>query len=444
MRAIAGSLAVGPAARLRGRLRLPGDKSIAHRALILGALAEGGQSARGLPDSRDVASTAACLRRLGCRIGTTPDGAARIEATRWRDGIVLDAGNSGTTARLLCGLIAGRGLAAVIDGDASLRRRPMGRVADPLVAMGARIETGPGGGLPLRLGGAPRGDPGDGSGNGALRGREHRLAVASAQVKSALLIAGLQAEGTTAVHEPAPSRDHTENLLAAMGARLERDGGRIALAGGQRLQGTEVLVPGDVSSACFLVVAATLLPGSEIVLPATGVNPTRAGALRALARMGARIELERRRVVAGEAIADLVVRAAPLGAVAIGGAEIPSLIDELPVLAVAATRAEGRTVVRDAAELRHKECDRIGVTVANLARLGARIEERPDGFAIDGPTRLRGGRVDAAGDHRIAMAMAVAGLLADGPVTIDGADTVAVSYPGFFADLATLTRGGAS
>ena len=431
---------IRPARALSGTVQVPGDKSIAHRALILGALARGTQVISGLPRSADVSSTAACLRALGYRIEEDAEGrtlvgeggeviAGRASADAAEPELVLDAGNSGTTARLLSGLLAGLGRTCSIDGDDSLRRRPMERIAEPLRLMGADIRTGPGGCLPLCFSlGAP------------LQSITYQPPVASAQVKSAILIAGLHAAGSTTVNEIAQTRDHTENMLAAMGVSVARSGNSITVFGEVRPQAVAVTVPGDVSSAAFFLAAGSLLPGSEVRLPGVGVNPTRCGALQVLCEMGADIVRSNEETVAGEAIADLMVRGSRLRGVEIGGAIIPALIDELPVLAVVASQAEGVTTVRDAEELRHKESDRIQTMVENLTRLGADITERPDGFVIRGPSRLHGGVVSAHGDHRIAMAMAVAGLIASGETQIENSDVAGVSYPEFFTDLARLAQ----
>lgn len=417
---------IRPAKQLRGKLRLPGDKSIAHRALLFGALAEGAHRIEGLPPSEDVASTARCLRQLGVQIEEMPDGSVQITERNWADSQALDAGNSGTTARLLAGLLVGQGLTATIDGDESLRRRPMGRIATPLEQMGAKITIN-NGKLPMRIEGGP------------IRGIHYELPVASAQVKSAILLAALSAEGESVIVEKAPTRDHTETMFAAMGINLVREGLAIRLAGGQRLRGTQVRIPGDVSSAAFFVVAALLVPESEVTLQRVGLNPTRSGLLEVVDRMGGRIDRRDEVTLAGEPMADLVIRASSLKGVEIGGTIIPAMIDELPVAAVLATQAEGRTVVTGAEELRYKESDRIAATVEGLTRMGATIEARRDGFVIDGPCRLRGATVASHGDHRIAMAMAVAGLIADGPTIIEGSEAVGISFPSFFGDLAALT-----
>jgi len=375
-----------------------------------------------------VASTAACLRALGCRVEKRPDGRVEVSGAIESPTIPLDAGNSGTTARLLAGLVAGRGLDCTIEGDASLSRRPMARIAEPLGLMGAEVATGANGCLPLSIRGKD------------LKGIIYRPPAASAQVKSCVLIAGLQASGRTTVVEKALTRDHTEILLQAMGVPVVRRGLEVSVPGGAALESIEVSIPGDVSSAAFFLAAAAIVSGSEVRLEGVGVNPTRTGALDALRRMGAHITLDNARSRAGEPVADIVVRSSGLKGIDIRGPLIPALIDELPVLAVAAALAEGTTTVRDAAELRAKESDRIRCIVANLRLLGVSVEEFEDGFAVQGPCTLKGCVVDSCGDHRIAMAMAVAGLAAAGRTKILGADAVDISYPGFFRDLAGLAR----
>jgi 3-phosphoshikimate 1-carboxyvinyltransferase len=423
-------MTISPARRLRGVVRVPGDKSIAHRALILGALAHGEQIIQDLPSSGDVASTANCLRTLGCRVDRRPDGWTTVRIEGWRDQQILYAGNSGTTARLLAGVIAARGLSGTIDGDESLRRRPMERVAEPLRRMGADVRTTEPGTLPMRIQGGP------------LTGIEHRMSVASAQVKSAILIAGLSAEGRTTVIERAPTRDHTEIMLQAMGVPLDRTGLEVSIRGGAELQGIHLTVPGDVSSAAFFIAAAAIHPDAELDLPSVGVNPTRTGALRLLQQMGVDLDIHVRAPAPGstlgEPIADIHVRSSTLWSSEIEPSDIPTLIDELPILAVVATQARGVTTVRGAGELRHKESDRIRAIVSSLARLGADIAEREDGFVVRGPTPLRGATVSSHGDHRIAMAMAVAGLIAEGSTRIEGSEIVEISYPGFARDLSAV------
>ena len=420
---------------LSGELSLPGDKSLAHRALLFGALADGEMCVRGLPVGGDVASTRRCLEALGVQFESLAGGGVRVvPPVRWPSGLTLDCGNSGTTARLLAGLLAGLGVAATLDGDASLRRRPMRRVADPLRQLRAAVTTTVEGCLPLQVEATGR----------ALHGARIELPVASAQLKSAVLLAGLHAVGPTTVVEPALSRDHTERMLVAMGAVVERDGCAVTVPGlrdGEkpaRLRGLEIDLPGDISTAAFFLAAGVWRPESSVVLRGVGVNPTRTGILDALHTMGARLRLANERTTGGEPVADLSVTSSPLRALTIEGAMVPRLIDELPILAVAATGAAGTTVVRDAGELRHKESDRIATTVAQLARLGADIHERPDGFEIHGPSVLRGAEVDAGGDHRLAMALAVAALGADSETVITGAEAASVSHPGFWDDLAGL------
>jgi 3-phosphoshikimate 1-carboxyvinyltransferase len=422
--------------RLEGILKVPGDKSISHRALILGATARGKHVVEGISTSLDVETTARCLRDLGCFIEEMPDGRTLVLAhgvdaqAEGTEGVGLDAGNSGTTARLLCGLVAGLGVRCRIDGDDSLRRRPMQRVVEPLSLMGASISTTMAGTLPIDLSG------------GNLTGITYELPVASAQVKSAILIAGLFAKGDTTVVEPVPTRDHTERMLAAMGAEVRREGNAVTVSGGQRLEGARIAVPGDFSSAAYFIVAASLIPGSDLYLPSTGVNPTRTGLLSVLESMGAAVSVENETEVSGEPSADVAARAAgALRGVTIDDpALVASIIDEIPVVAVAATQAEGKTSIRGAGELRHKESDRIQAIADNLRRMGADVVDHEDGLTVTGPTRLRGAAVSSFGDHRIAMAMAVAGMLADGETEIDDASIVDISFPGFFNNLLAVSR----
>jgi len=419
---------IQPAARLEGILKVPGDKSISHRALILGAAARGRQVIDGLSDALDVHSTVQALRDMGCFVESMPDGRTIVLPGTPRDSFAVDAGNSGTTARLIAGLAAGRAGECRIDGDASLRRRPMARVAEPLARMGARVVLAEGGTLPAVISG------------GSLHGISYTLPVASAQVKSAVLIAGLFAEGDTTVEEPVATRDHTEIMMAAMGVQPARDGNRITVRGGSHLEGTHLTIPGDISSAVFFMVAASLLPGSRVHLPFTGINPRRTGILTVLHAMGADIAIEVDHAGA-EPAADLTVSSAPLRGIEIDDpAVVSSIIDEIPALAVAATQAEGVTTIRGAGELRMKESDRIESIVSNLRALGARIDAHEDGFTVEGPTPLRGAAVDSRGDHRIAMAMTVAALVAQGNTEIDCAEAADVSYPGFYNDLRVLVR----
>jgi 3-phosphoshikimate 1-carboxyvinyltransferase len=421
------NLTVRPAGPLKGEVALPGDKSLSHRVLILGTLARGESLVRGWLDSGDTRATLAAVKAL--RVPVTHDGPSRL-SLRGGDlrapGGPVDCANAGTAMRLLAGALAGQTFDSTLDGSAQLRKRPMRRVTEPLRQMGARIEDQDGR-APLVIRGS------------SLHGTVHQLEVASAQVKSALLLAGLHANGPTTIIEPGPSRDHTERLLAAMGAELAIDGNVIRLLNpGVALEPLDVSVPGDFSSAAFLTVAALLLPRSEVRLPAIGLNPTRTGLLDALRRMGGDIALAGLGEESGEPVGGLRVRASGLTGTVVEGYEVVRAIDELPVLAVAATQAKGITEVRDAAELRVKEVDRISLLAAELRKLGAQIEERPDGFVVEGPTRLRGARVSSHGDHRLGMALAVAGLAAEGETVVDDADCIADSFPGFTKTLVKL------
>ena len=426
------AVTITPATRgLRGALAVPGDKSIAHRALLLGAIARGPTVVEGFAGGADNRATLAACQALGVTI-TTSGATLRIDG-RGLDGLrtpasTIDCQNSGTTMRLLTGLLAGRPFASRLDGDASLRRRPMRRVLEPLARMGAAVVAeGADSRPPLRIAGR------------ALAGTAYDSTIASAQVKSALLLAGLQASGVTSVTEPAPSRDHTERMLTTFGARLTRTPRAVSVAGPQELRGATVQLPGDFSSAAFLIVAALVVPHSELRLTGVGVNPTRTGLLDVLHAMGAQIDLEREGDAGAEPRATIIVRSAPLHATPIGGDLLLRAIDEFPILCVAAACADGRSEIHDAAELRVKESDRVAVMAQMLGRLGARVEEFPDGLVIEGPARLHGGTVDSHGDHRIAMAAAVAALVARDPITITDADCADVSFPGFYDLLARTT-----
>lgn len=421
---------------LRGTVPVPADKSITHRGLLLGAVATGKSRLLNPSPAGDCAATLACIRALGVQV---EQGASewRVHGAGLRGLLepadALDCCRSGTTMRLLAGLLAGQAGLFVLRGDPQLHRRPMGRIVEPLRAMGAQVMGRAEGKFPpLVVQGGP------------LRGATHHLSVASAQVKSCLLLAGLLAEGTTTVHSPAPSRDHTERLLRAAGVPLREDGATVAVEGPvEALSPLDLTVPGDFSSAAFLLVAACLVPGSEVLLQGVGLNPTRVGLLHILRQMGASVEVQMDEGLnAGEPVGNLLVRWSGLHGVEVGGEAIPALIDEVPVLAVAATQAEGVTVVRDAADLRHKESDRISATVQELRKLGACIEERPDGFVVEGPARLRGARVESHGDHRLALALAVAGLVAEGETVVEGFDRAADSFPGFPDVLASLLKAG--
>lgn len=414
---------------LRGEVRVPGDKSVSHRALMLAAIANGRSHIRGFLEGEDTRATAAVLQQLGVRI-ETPAAGERVVRGVGLHGLrgtadTLDCGNAGTGMRLLTGLLAGQAFDSTLVGDASLSRRPMRRVADPLTTMGARIDTEASGCPPLQIhGGQP------------LRGLRYTLPVASAQVKSALLLAGLYAQGETQVIEPHPTRDYTERMLAAFGWPIDFVPGRAALSGGHVLTAADVDVSSDFSSAAFFLVAASIVPGSDLWLPAVGLNPRRTGLLKALRLMGANITVENPRDSGGEPIGDLRVRHAALHGVSVPEALVPDMIDEFPALFVAAAVAEGRTVIRGAAELRVKESDRLATMASGMLALGVRIEERADGAVIDGGP-LGGGRVQSYGDHRIAMTLAVAGLVATSAVWIGDCSNVATSFPSFM----TLANG---
>jgi 3-phosphoshikimate 1-carboxyvinyltransferase len=424
------SLVVAPSRALRGEIHVPGDKSISHRAVLFGALARGTTRIAGFLRAEDCLATVRCVRALGVRVDEEGDGTRlAVHGGDLRESEdVLDVGNSGTTIRLLAGILAGQPFHSTVTGDASIRRRPMDRIAEPLRRMGARITGRAGGRLaPLAIDG------------GSLRGIAYTTPVASAQVKSAILLAGLFADGATAVTEPSLSRDHTERMLAGFGAAVARDGLTVRLPGRTALTPGAVAVPGDMSSAAFFLVAAAIVPGSVVTVRGVGLNPTRTGVLDVLRAMGAAVEVAPRPDTGGEPVGDVTVCAAPLHGTTIGGDLIPRLIDELPVLAVAASVADGDTVIRDAAELRVKESDRIAALARELGAIGATIEAQPDGLAIRGMPRFRGGRAASGGDHRMAMALAVAGLRAAGPVTVDDTDCIGTSFPEFEATLRSLT-----
>ena len=428
------TVTVRPARRISGVLRVPGDKSISHRALMLAALAAGRSEIVNLAPGDDCQATLDCLRRLGVGASTaaSPDGGS---ALRWQiDGVGLsgfrpasdglDARNSGTTARLLMGVLAASVFSTRIGGDGSLQRRPMRRVVEPLALMGAHIDTSDGR-LPAIVTGAP------------LHGIDYTAPVPSAQVKSAILLAGLAARGVTTVREPIATRDHTELALGAFGVEVAVGRGTVALAGGQRPSAARIHVPGDASSAAFWAVAAAALPGSSIDIRDVGLNPTRIGFLGVLRRFGAAVSATESPRTDVEARGTIRVAHRALGDVVVEPSEVPGLIDELPALAALATYG-GRLSVTGAAELRVKESDRIAALARGLRQMGADVEEAPDGFRIDGAARLRGGAVDAAGDHRLAMAFAIAALGATGPTTISGAGAVSISYPGFFDVLESM------
>lgn len=410
---------------LSGRARVPGDKSISHRAVMLGSLAEGLTEVEGFLEGEDTRATARAFEAMGVRIERPEPGRLRIHGRGMRGleppSAPLDMGNSGTAMRLMAGILAAQRFPSVLIGDASLTQRPMARVTVPLVQMGADIRAREDRFAPLEI------RPASG-----LRGRRFELEVASAQVKSCLLLAGLYAEDETTVVEPRATRDHSERMLAAFGAPIRVDGLTVSVSRCDVLRGTRVQVPADISSAAFPLAAALLVPGSEIVLEGVGMNPRRTGLLDALALMGADIVRDNPRLQGGEPVADLRVRHAPLHGIEVPEALVPDMIDEFPILFIAAACAEGVTVVRGAEELRVKESDRIAVMAAGMRALGADIEETPDGARIRGGS-LHGGLVDSAGDHRCAMSFAVAGLVADRAVEVLDCSNVATSFPGFVA-----------
>ncbi|PHX88001.1 MAG: 3-phosphoshikimate 1-carboxyvinyltransferase [Synechococcus sp. Baikal-G1] len=430
------ALGTQPARRLQGVVQVPGDKSISHRALLFGAIAEGTTRITGLLPAEDPLSTAACLRAMGVTISAIEAGQRVSVEGVGLDGLrepedVLDCGNSGTTMRLMLGLLAGRaGRHFVLTGDGSLRRRPMQRVGGPLAQMGAQISGRSGGNLaPLAIRGQQ------------LQGATIRTPVASAQVKSALLLAALTATGNTTVIEPVQSRDHSERMLRAFGAQLSVGGPgltEVTVTPGASLRGQDVIVPGDISSAAFWLVAGAITPGADLTVQNVGLNPSRTGVLDVLEQMGARIELLNGREVAGEPVGDLRVTHGPLKAFTIGADLIPRLVDEIPVLAVAACYAEGISRVTGAEELRVKETDRLAVMARQLGAMGARIEEFADGLTIEGGVPLQGAEVDSETDHRVAMSLAVAAQVAHGPTLLHRPGAAAVSYPGFWDDLERL------
>ncbi len=429
------NLSLSPTSRVSGSVTVPGDKSMSHRAAIFGAVAHGTTRIKGFLRAGDTLGTLAILRQLGANIedsgneivvqGSGFDGLQATQST-------LDCGNSGTTMRLMLGILAGRPFQSTLGGDASLSKRPMDRVQIPLSQMGAQLDgQGERCAPPIVLRG------------GNLQAIEYLLPVASAQVKSAVLLAGLQAQGHTTVIEPAATRDHTERMLRAFGVEVQTDNLRVSVRGGQELTATNVQVSGDISSAAFFFVAAALLPGWEVTVRDVGVNPTRTGVLDVLRAMNAEVHLSNERESGGEPLADVTIRGRELQAIEIGGALIPRLVDELPVLSLLATQAHGTTIIRDAQEMRVKESDRIAVITRELRKLGANIEEQPDGMLIHGPTPLVGTTVESPrGDHRIAMTLAVASLIAEGETIVQNADAVTSSFPNFAELLEKIKNDG--
>lgn len=427
------NIEVAKTGALSGELTVPGDKSISHRAAILGAIADGKTHIKGFLEGEDCLKTLMCLSSLGVKIEKLQPGDYIIHG-KGLNGLqepdnILDVGNSGTTIRLLTGLLASRPFTSIITGDESIRSRPMDRVVVPLTQMGAVIFGRNNNKLaPLCVKGSK------------LKGINYRLPVASAQVKSAILLAALGGENESSVQEPLRSRDHTERMLSAFGAKISVTGQLIKVAPQEALIPQDITVPGDISSAAFFMVAASIVPGSDIILKNVGVNPTRTGILTALQAMGASVEVMNYREQAGEPVADLRVKYAPLKGITFEPEWIPTLIDEIPALCVAAAFAEGVTTIRHAQELRLKETDRIQVMTQELSRFGAKVKELPDGMIIEGCENLKGTTCYSHGDHRIAMALAVLGLRAAGVTTVAQAEAVNVSFPGFFETLNSLTR----
>lgn len=422
-------LCVRPIRELQGRIKVPGDKSLSHRGAIIGALASGQTRVEGFLRSEDCLSTLVCLSALGVQYWWAPDGSMIIQGNGLQESTtVLDVGNSGTTIRLLAGVLAGQDFFTVIHGDDSLAKRPMQRVTIPLRQMGAMIDGRQDGNLaPLAIRG------------GKLKGIKYTSPVASAQVKSALLLAGLFAKGVTEYQEPYLSRDHTERLFTYFGLPVIRENNTIYLDPGiGQLKGRDLFIPGDISSGAFFLVAAACLPGSELLLKDVGINPTRTGVIDVLRQMGAQIEVIKSTERSGEPVADLLVRGGPLQGTVIEGQMVPRLIDEIPVLVVAASQAEGTTIIKNAEELRVKEVNRIDELVTRLFRLGVIVQPQKDGLIIQGPQRIRGGLVDGGGDHRLAMSLAVAGLLAEEETVITGFECAEVSFPGFVQVLRDL------
>lgn len=418
--------------KIRGEITVPGDKSISHRALLISALATGSSVLSSLNLGADVLNTLAILQQLGVEVREEGQDLVvqgrdfQFEPPRH----YLDCGNSGTTMRLLAGILAGQRFTSTLQGDSSLQNRPMARIMEPLSAMGATIKGNQGTTTaPLTIIG------------GQLRGIHYRLPVASAQVKSAVLFAGLQADGRTTIIEPVASRDHTERMLEYCGVPLERSGQELKLRGNSKIEGRQHKIPGDFSSAAYLIAATLGLPGSELIVTNLNLNWTRVGLLEVLETMGAKIELLEETSWGSEPVGDLLIRSSKLNSCTISGTLIPRLIDEIPVLAVLATQAAGETVITDALELRHKETDRLRCLATELTKLGADVREQEAGLVIKGPTTLVGGRVNSFGDHRLALAFKVASLFAAGPVEIVNQACAEISYPGFSKDLERLIVG---
>lgn len=422
------SIKIKPVERLKGEIKVPGDKSISHRAVMMGSLAEGVTEIKGFLEAEDCLSTVRAFQAMGVHIERVSRGRLTIEG-RGLQGLsepehVLNVGNSGTTMRLLLGILAGQDFCAVLTGDDSLIERPMKRVTKPLREMGALILGRDDGNLaPLAIRG------------GGLKAIKYSSPIPSAQVKSAILLAGLYAEGETSVTEPAKSRDHTERMLKFFGSEIKVDGLTIRVKGKPKLAARKVVVPGDISSASFFMVAAAMLPGSDVTITEVGINPTRKAILEVLRKMGAKVKISPVRDELFEPMANINVKGARLKPISLEGESIPQIIDEIPIIAVAAALAEGESQIRGASELRVKETDRIKALSINLTKLGVKVEEVPDGLIIRGGNPLKGNEVDSFGDHRLAMAMVVAGLSAQGETTVRDTDCINTSFPGFMDTL---------
>ncbi|MGM0803619.1 MAG: 3-phosphoshikimate 1-carboxyvinyltransferase [Bacillota bacterium] len=420
-----------PIPQLKGSIKVPGDKSISHRAVMFGSIAEGTTTIDGFLTGEDCLSTISCFKKLGVTIQqedekVTVEGKGIAGLTPPSEDLYV--GNSGTTIRLMLGILANTPFESTLTGDESIAKRPMNRVTKPLKEMGAAIDGNDSGNkVPLHIKG------------GETRGIHYTSPIASAQVKSAIILAGLDGEGTTSVEEPFKSRDHTERMLKAFGVEVESDDLTVSVAGGQKLKGTHIEVPGDISSAAFFLVAGAIVPNSEITLRKVGLNPTRTGILDVLKEMGADLTYQNINETASEPFGDLIIKSSDLKGTVIQGDLIPRLIDEIPIIALAATQAEGKTIIKDAHELRVKETDRIETVVNELKKMGADIEATEDGMIIQGKSSLRGASVQSYGDHRIGMMLSVAACIAEGETTLTNSEAIAVSYPSFFEQLNVLS-----
>lgn len=427
---MAETMTIQPKSGLHGEISPPGDKSVSHRSVMIGAIAEGVTEVESFLPGGDCIATIRAFENMGVRIEGVGTDSVRVNGVGLdglkEPGDVLDMGNSGTSMRLISGILAGQPFYSVMTGDSSLRSRPMKRIADPLRLMGARVYSRDGDLAPITIIG------------GDLKPIDYQTPVASAQIKSCILLAGLFAEGETVVTEPAGSRDHTERMLRFFGAEVVSSGLSRKVKGRPGLAGQRITIPGDISSASYFLMAAILCPDSEIIIKNVGINPTRAGILEAMASMGAQVSLEHRREESGEPVADLHVRSSQLKGGDFGGDLIVRMLDEIPLMAMAATQADGETRIRDAAELRVKETDRISATVSELRKLGAQVEELDDGMIIAGGSKLAGGECQSHGDHRMAMSLAVAGLISESGVTIHDVSCVNTSFPGFWQMLSSL------